>query len=114
MNYRPVSVLNIESKIFEKCIYIALYNNFTFYFTKHQHGFVKHRFVFSSNSFFLKKIYEAQDSDPNSEIVAFYTDLSKPLIKCLIMNSSKTSPKSEWAGVYLKSWSTTSQIASSL
>ena len=76
-NYRPVSLLNIESKIFEKCIYIALYNHFTFYLTKHQHGFVKHRSVLSNMLSFLRKIHEAPDSDPNSEIVAFYTDFSK-------------------------------------
>ena len=80
-NYRPVSLLNIESKIFEECIYLVLYNHFTFCLTKHQHGFVKHRSVLSNMLSFLKKIHEALDSDPNSEFVAFYTDFSKAFDK---------------------------------
>ena len=76
-NYRPVSLLNIESKIFEKGIYISPYNHFTFYLTKHQHGFLKHRSVLSNMLSFLKKIHEALDGDPNAEVVAFYTDFSK-------------------------------------
>ena len=79
--YRPVSLLDIKSKIFEKCIHIALYNHFTVYLTKHQHGFVNHRSVLSNMFSFLKKIHEALDSDPNSEIVAFYNDFSKAFDK---------------------------------
>ena len=80
-NYRPVSLVNVESKIFEKCICIVLYNYFPFHLTKHQHGFVKHRSVLSNMLSFLKKIHKALDSDPNSEIVAFYTDFSKAFDK---------------------------------
>ena len=80
-NYRPVSLLSIESKIFEKCIYIVLYKHFIFYLTNYEHGFVKHRSVLSNMLSFLKKIHEALDSDPKSKIVSFYTDFSKTFDK---------------------------------
>ena len=58
-NCRPLSasLLDIESKTFKQGITIALYNQFTFYLTKHQHtgSFVKHRFVLSNMLSFLKK-----------------------------------------------------------
>ena len=40
-NYRPVSLLEIESEILEKCIYVSLHDHFATFLTKHQHGFVK-------------------------------------------------------------------------
>ena len=33
-NYRPVSLLNIDCKIREKCLYIAFYNHFQMFLTK--------------------------------------------------------------------------------
>ena len=76
-NYRPVSLLNIDSKILEKCIYIVLYNHFQQFLTKSQHGFVRRRSVQTNMLLFLKRIYGALDHDPQSEIIAFYTDFSK-------------------------------------
>ena len=80
-NYRPVSLLNIDSKILEKCIHIALYNHFQNFLTKSQHGFVRRRPVQTNMLLFLKKIYEALDHDPQSEVIAFYTDFSKAFDK---------------------------------
>ena len=40
-NYRPVSLLDNDSKVFEKCICSALYAHFEKFLTEHQHGFVK-------------------------------------------------------------------------
>ena len=57
-NYRPVSPLDIESKVLEKSIYTALYKYFTFYIGKHQPGFVRHRSVFTNIFYSLKKIHE--------------------------------------------------------
>ena len=68
-------------EIFDKCIYIALYNHFTFYLSKYQNGFKKHRSFLLNMLSFLKKTHEALDSDPDSEIVAFYTDFSKAFDK---------------------------------
>ena len=80
-NYRPLSLLDIESKILKKCIYMALYDHFASFLTKHQHGFVKNRFVFTNMIIFLKKIQDALDNDPNSEVIAFYTNFSKAFDK---------------------------------
>ena len=80
-NYRPVSLLDIESKILEKWIYVALYDYFASLLTKHQHGFVKNWSVFTNKITFLKKIHDALNNDPNSEVIAFYTDFSKAFDK---------------------------------
>ena len=76
-NYRPVSLLDIEIKILENCIYVALYDHFATFLTKHQHGFIRNRTVFTKLITFLKKIHDAHDSDPHAEVIAFYTDFSK-------------------------------------
>ena len=44
-NYRPVSLLNIDSNIFEKCMYEPLHEHFGKHLSKHQHGFVRGRSV---------------------------------------------------------------------
>ena len=80
-NYRPVSLLNIDSKVLEKCIYKDLYPYFAWYLTKHQHGFTKGRSVLTNMLSFLKEIYEALDNDSNAEIVAVYTDFAKAFDK---------------------------------
>ena len=80
-NYRPVSLLNIDSKTLEKSIHIALYNHFQNFLTKSQHGFVRRRSVQTNMLLFLKRIYEALDHGPQSEIIAFYTDFSKAFVK---------------------------------
>ena len=53
--YRPVSLLNIDSKILEKCIHIALYNHFQNFLTKSQHGFVRRRSVQAIILLFFQK-----------------------------------------------------------
>ena len=80
-NYRPFSLLNIDSKILEKCIYIALYNHFQKFLTKSQHGFARRTSVQTNMLLFLKRIYEVLDHDPQSDIIASYTDFSKAFDK---------------------------------
>ena len=80
-NYRLVSLLNIDSKILEKCIHIALYNHFQNFLNKSQHRVVRKRSVQTNMLLFLKRIYEALGHDPQSEIIAFYTDFSKAFDK---------------------------------
>ena len=63
---------------------------------------------------FLKKIHEALDSDPNSEIVAFYTDFSKAFYKVPDYELIQKVAQIGVGGVYLKSWSTNLKIASNL
>ena len=48
---------------------------------KHRHGFVENRSIFTNKITFLKKIRDALDNDPNSELIAFYTDFSKAFDK---------------------------------
>ena len=102
-NNRPVSLLDIESKIFEKCKCIGFYNNFTCYLTKHQHGFVTHKSLPLNLLSFFKKIYEALGSDPRSKIVAFYTHFSKVFDNLLHYEFIQNVAQIGLSGVYLKS-----------
>ena len=80
-NCRPVSLLNIDSKIFEKCMYEPLYEFFEKHLSKHQHGFVRCRSVTTNMLSFLQKIYEAIDKNTSDKIVIFYSDFSKAFDK---------------------------------
>ena len=80
-NYRPVSLLNIDSKIFEKCMYEPLYEHFEKHLSKHQHGFVRGRSVTTNMLSFLQKIYEAMDKNTSDNRVTFYSDFSKAFDK---------------------------------
>ena len=75
-NYRPVSLLNIMSKLLEKCMYPALYNQFIKFLTRSQHGFVENRSVVTNMLSFLKEIYEAIDKNAENHVIAFYTYFS--------------------------------------
>ena len=74
VNYRPVSLLNIESKVLETLIYRALYEYFGDYLTKFQHGFVRRGSVLTNMISFLERIYEAFGKNFHDEIMAFYTN----------------------------------------
>ena len=80
-NYRPVSLLNIDSKVFEKCMYEPLYEHFEKHLSKHQHGFVRGRSVTTNMLSFLQKNYEAMDKNTSDNIVSFYSDFSKAFDK---------------------------------
>ena len=80
-NYRPISLLNIDSKIFEKCMYSPLYEHFKDHLSINQHGFVKKRSVMSNMLQFLNQIYKVLDKNPHDEIIAFYSDFSKAFDK---------------------------------
>ena len=53
-SYRSVSLLNIDSKVLWKCVYIALHNHFRKFLTKSQHGFVR-RSVYTNILLFLSE-----------------------------------------------------------
>ena len=76
-NYRPISLLNIDSKVFEAVMYKPLYEHFEKYMCQNQHGFMRKRSIVTNMLAFLKKIYCALDKNPKDEIVAVYTDFSK-------------------------------------
>ena len=80
-NYCPLSLLNIDSKIFEKCLYSPLYEHFKDHLSVNQHDFVKKRSVMSNMLQFLNRIYKTLDESPHDEIIAFYADLSKAFDK---------------------------------
>ena len=80
-NYRPVSILGIDSKVFEKCICSAFYAHFEKFLTEHQYGFVKKRSANTNMLSFLKSFHDALDNESSTEIVAFYTDFSKAFDK---------------------------------
>ena len=63
-NYRPVWLLNIESKIFEKCIYEELSGHFSRFLSSKQHGFVPQRSVYTN---MLLSIHEALDKKKRAE-----------------------------------------------
>ena len=79
--YRPVSLLNIDSIIFEKCMYEPLHEHFGKHLSKHQHGFFWGRSVTTNMFSFLQKIYEAMDKNTSDNIVTFYSDFSKAFDK---------------------------------
>ena len=88
-NYRPVSLLYIDSKVFEKCICSALCAHFEKFLTEHQHGFVKKRSVNTNMLSFLKSIHDALDNESSTEIVAFYTDFSKVFDKVPLLEAAR-------------------------
>ena len=77
-NYRPVSLLNIDSIVFEKCFIGPLFLHFSFFFlSRNQHGFVRGRSVQSNMLKLLKDIHEALDKNSSDTVVAFYTNFAK-------------------------------------
>ena len=72
-NYRPVSLLNIVSKVLEKCINSSLYKHVVKFLCKQQLGFVKRKSVWTNMLKLLQQIYEAIDKNTNTDIVAVYT-----------------------------------------
>ena len=58
-------------------MYEPLYKHFASYLSRHQHGFVRGRSVYSNMLSFLKDIHEALDRNTDDYIVAFYADFSK-------------------------------------
>ena len=76
-NYRPVSLLNIDSEVFEKFLYGPLFLHFSLFLSRNQHGFVRRRQVQSNMLKFSKDIHEALDKNSSDTVVAFYTDFAK-------------------------------------
>ena len=75
-NYRLVFLLNIASKFLEDYIGFSVYNYFTRFLCRQQHGFVKNRSVWTNVLTFLQLLCAVLDKDPNAETIAFYTDFS--------------------------------------
>ena len=77
-NYRPISVLPIFSKIFEKVLYKQLYtyfeqNNILY---EHQYGFRKHKSTVQALLNHMQFIYDSIDSAGNF-IISVFLDFKK-------------------------------------
>ena len=58
-NYRPVAILDIFEKIFEKCLYSPIYDCFSDQITSSTHGFVKNKSVETNLLSFFRKFTTA-------------------------------------------------------
>ena len=76
-NYRPISILPLLNKIFEKCIYTRLYSFVTEckLISPHQYGFQKGRSTEQAVSALTESIYNALNSKEITLTV--FVDLSK-------------------------------------
>ena len=75
INYRPVSILPIVSKILDRCIFINLYRFLEPRLSSCQYGFIKGRSCTVQLLVYLGKIYRALDNHQNVQVV--YTDFEK-------------------------------------
>lgn len=73
--YRPISKLNIFSKIFEKLVYDTLYFTVSSSLPAEQHGFLRGRSTLSNLSVFLSFLHGAMDKQKQVDVV--YTDFEK-------------------------------------
>ena len=78
-NYRPVSLLPIFSKIYEKCIYDTLYNYFegNYLFSKSQSGFRKGDSCVSQLLSITHEIFKGLDANPSLDTCGTFLDISK-------------------------------------
>ena len=78
-NYRPISLLTIFSKIFEKLLFDAICSHLSVnkLLTPNQSGFRPGDSTMNQLIFITHKIYCAFDDTPSKEIRAVFLDLSK-------------------------------------
>ena len=76
-NYRPVAILDIFEKIFEKCLYSPIYDCFSDQINSSEHGFVKNKSVETNLLSFLQKIYNSYDDPTTKSSIALYADMAK-------------------------------------
>ena len=74
-NYRPISLLPISSKVFEKCIYKHIFNFIRDLITEHQSGFTindstRNQLLYIANMF-------SKALDEGKEIRVIFFDISK-------------------------------------
>ena len=82
-NYRPISLLPVFGKMFEKIIYNNLYNYFqeNQFLTEKQSGFRKGDSCISQLIAITHKIYKAFDGNPSLETRGVFLDISKAFDK---------------------------------
>ena len=80
-NYRPVTLLNVISKVFEKCVKEPLNIFFMEKVAPQQHGFIKKESLYTNLLNYLKKVFTALDDTGTNEVISFYTDFAKAFDK---------------------------------
>ena len=82
-NYRPISLLPIFGKVFEKIIFINLYNYLVrnHLITNNQSGFRPGDSVTNQLIYLVHKIFESFDCSENLEVRSVYLDMSKAFDK---------------------------------
>ena len=74
-NYRPVSLLAIVSKTFERCMFLDIYEFFEPLISNQQYGFRKERSCVVQMIVYLNKVYKAINDGKSVEVV--YTNYEK-------------------------------------
>ena len=82
-NYRPISLLPILAKVFERIIFKHLYNHLVKndLITKNQSGFRPGDSVTNQLIFLFHKIFESFDNLQNLEVRSVFLDMSKAFDK---------------------------------
>ena len=78
-NYRPISLIPIFGKIFEKLLFDVIYDHLSKHelITPHQSGFRPGEFTINQLLLITHNIYRAFDDTPSRETRAIFLDLSK-------------------------------------
>ena len=76
-----MSLLNINSKILEKCLFDAVYSHVQPYLTKLQYGFMKRRSTILQLLELTDRVYHALDSNTLSHVEIVFLDLAKAFDK---------------------------------
>jgi hypothetical protein len=74
-NYRPISILPVLSKIFERLVHSAIYPHLHNTILQQQHGFVKKRSTVTNLLAYSADLFEGLDA--NTQIDSIYTDFRK-------------------------------------
>jgi predicted nucleotidyltransferase len=74
-NYRPISILSVLSKLFERIVYDQLYPAICKNISEKQHGFMQRRSVVTNLAIFSS--YLLNSMDKKSQVDTIYTDFSK-------------------------------------
>ena len=78
-NYRPISILSVFAKVFEKLVCKIIYWHCKQLMSPNQHGFVKARSTCTNLVTFVEKLSAALDSGQTVDVI--YTDFSKAFDK---------------------------------
>jgi hypothetical protein len=75
INYRPISLLSVLSKVFEKILHNTIYHHVSNHIAPEQHGFVRRRSTVTNLAEFTNDI--AYHIDNKQQVDTIYTDFAK-------------------------------------